>query len=103
MIRFLAQLVLLPRNAVVAVLRAYRLIISPLYGDVCRYHPSCSAYALRAVQVRGVAVGSFLAVRRLARCHPWAAGGIDDVPEPREARVDVTRSGFVVAAAHGKA
>ncbi|PWN02554.1 membrane protein insertion efficiency factor YidD [Nocardioides silvaticus] len=64
----------------VALLRGYRAVISPLYGDVCRYYPSCSAYALEAVQTHGSIKGSWLAVRRLGRCHPWAAGGVDHVP-----------------------
>jgi uncharacterized protein len=61
-------------------LRAYRLLISPIYGQVCRYHPSCSAYALEAVTEYGSIKGSWLAARRLTRCHPWAAGGYDPVP-----------------------
>ena len=61
-------------------LKAYRLVISPLYGNVCRYYPSCSAYALRAVEVHGVLRGSGLAGRRLLRCHPWSPGGYDPVP-----------------------
>ena len=61
-------------------LKAYRLVISPLYGNVCRYYPSCSAYALRAVTVHGSLRGSWLAGRRLLRCHPWATGGYDPVP-----------------------
>jgi len=64
----------------IALLRAYRALISPLYGQVCRYHPSCSAYALDAVQTHGSIRGSWLATRRLGRCHPWAAGGYDPVP-----------------------
>jgi putative membrane protein insertion efficiency factor len=68
-------------------LLAYRLLISPLYGNVCRYWPSCSAYALQAVQVHGAAKGSWLAARRLARCHPWAAGGYDPVPGTDDAAV----------------
>src|SRR5688572_6118925 len=64
----------------IGLLRLYRLVISPLYGSVCRYYPSCSAYALRAVSVHGAAKGSWLALRRLLRCHPWAAGGYDPVP-----------------------
>ena len=64
----------------IGMLRLYRTFISPLYGQVCRYHPTCSAYALEAVQTHGAIKGSWYAVRRLARCHPWAAGGYDPVP-----------------------
>ncbi|HEY9293586.1 MAG TPA: membrane protein insertion efficiency factor YidD [Microlunatus sp.] len=64
----------------IGLLKAYRLLISPLYGNVCRYSPSCSAYALTAVQTHGAARGSWLAARRLLRCHPWARGGYDPVP-----------------------
>lgn len=67
----------------VLLLKGYRLFISPLYGQVCRYYPSCSEYALRAVQTHGWLRGSWLAVRRLARCHPWTAGGYDPVPPAR--------------------
>ena len=70
------------RWALIALLRAYRLAISPLYGQVCRYHPSCSAYALGAVTTHGSLRGSWLTARRLLRCHPWAAGGYDPVPPP---------------------
>lgn len=68
------------KTILVALLRAYRYAISPLYGQVCRYHPTCSAYALEAVQTHGAARGSLLAARRVLRCHPWAAGGVDHVP-----------------------
>jgi putative membrane protein insertion efficiency factor len=77
---------------VVALLKAYRVLISPLYGQVCRYHPSCSAYALDSVEAHGPMKGSWLAMRRIGRCHPWAAGGLDPVParftwrSPRPAR-----------------
>ncbi|PPG36596.1 membrane protein insertion efficiency factor YidD [Pseudoclavibacter sp. RFBG4] len=92
----LRAVALFPRNVVIAVLNGYRLLISPLYGDVCRYHPSCSAYSLRAVQVHGVLRGGFLTGRRLVRCHPWATGGIDDVPEPEHRTTTTTAHGFVV-------
>lgn len=70
------------KRCLIWVLRGYRALISPLYGDVCRYYPSCSAYALEAVTAHGAGRGTLLAVRRLGRCHPWAAGGLDPVPSP---------------------
>ena len=90
---------LLPRNLMVLVLRLYRAVISPLYGDVCRYYPSCSSYALQAVQQYGVVRGSWMGMRRIARCHPWAAGGVDDVPQRVGQKYAVTRFGFVVSMA----
>lgn len=100
--RAMAFVLLVPRNICVAILTAYRKVISPLYGDVCRYYPSCSHYTLQAIQhhgvIRGVALGSW----RIARCHPWAEGGIDDIPADRHDRYAVTRFGFVVANSHGK-
>ena len=85
----------LPRNLIVVVLRLYRAVISPLYGDVCRYYPSCSSYALQAIQQYGVVRGSWMGMRRIARCHPWAAGGVDDVPVRVRSNLVVTRFGFV--------
>lgn len=67
-------------RSLVAFLKLYRAVVSPLYGNVCKYHPTCSAYALEAVQVHGAWRGSVLAVRRLGSCHPWQAGGYDPVP-----------------------
>lgn len=62
-------------------IRAYQLVISPLTPPSCRYYPSCSAYAVTALRRFGLVRGSWLAARRLARCHPWAPGGVDHVPE----------------------
>ena len=70
----------LPRNILIVLLVVYRKLVSPLYGPVCRFFPSCSAYALESVTVHGAVKGSWLAVRRLGRCHPWNAGGVDHVP-----------------------
>lgn len=61
-------------------LTAYRRWISPLLGARCRFYPSCSAYALEAVRLHGAGRGSWLAVRRLSRCHPFHPGGLDPVP-----------------------
>ncbi len=68
------------KHVLIALLRAYRAVVSPLYGQVCRYYPDCSAYALEAIEIHGGLRGSWLAARRVARCHPWAAGGVDHVP-----------------------
>ncbi len=66
-------------------LKAYRFAISPLYGQVCRFYPTCSAYALEAVTQHGALKGSWLAIRRVGRCHPWNPGGYDPVPPRRDA------------------
>ncbi len=87
---------LIPRNLALALLHGYRATISHTYGDVCKYYPSCSAYAVGAVQQHGAIVGTALTAARLARCHPWAEGGIDDVPPRKDFRYGLTRHGFVV-------
>jgi len=91
---------LLPRNACIAILALYRAAISPLYGDVCKYYPSCSRYAFEAIQQHGMLRGIWLGSKRLARCHPWAEGGIDDVPACDHARPAVARFGFVSGIEH---
>jgi putative membrane protein insertion efficiency factor len=95
-------LLLLPRNLVIAVLIVYRRVVSPLYGDVCRYYPSCSSYTLQAIQRHGLAIGAFFGARRLLRCHPWAEGGFDEIPVKRSFRYVVTRSGFVLPSSQRK-
>ncbi|GAA1761511.1 membrane protein insertion efficiency factor YidD [Agromyces humatus] len=89
---------LIPRNLGVLLIRAYRAVISPLYGDVCRYHPSCSAYGLGSIQQRGLVIGSLLTAWRIVRCNPWSAGGIDDVRAAQHGRYRVTPFGWVVPA-----
>src|SRR5690349_6329254 len=85
------------KYVLIGLLKLYRLLISPLYGNVCRYYPSCSAYALRAVEVHGAVEGSWLAGRRLLRCHPWTPGGYDPVPGTpeydEEARLQAAAAG----------
>jgi putative membrane protein insertion efficiency factor len=71
----------LPRRALIALVAGYRFALKPWLGNACRFEPSCSAYALQALQRHGAAAGSVLTVARLARCHPWCAGGHDPVPQ----------------------
>lgn len=90
------MLPLIPRNALLTVLHAYRSTISHAYGDVCKYYPTCSAYAVGAVQQHGAVKGAGMAAWRILRCHPWAAGGVDDVPPNRRHRFELTPHGYVV-------
>ncbi|WP_449276761.1 membrane protein insertion efficiency factor YidD [Leucobacter sp. GX24907] len=95
MTRLLLDLWLLPRNVAIAVMQIYRRLISPLYGEVCRYYPSCSRYSLESYQQRGFLFGLVLTIWRLLRCNPWSRGGIDDVPAPRSPRFQTNSRGFV--------
>ncbi|MCB2110684.1 MAG: membrane protein insertion efficiency factor YidD [Defluviimonas sp.] len=66
--------------------RAYRLFLSPWLGHSCRYQPTCSAYALEALERHGAIRGGWLALRRIGRCHPWGGSGYDPVPGSGEGR-----------------
>ena len=69
-----------------ALVHAYQLVLSPFAGGACRFEPSCSAYALEAIQTHGLVRGFWLALRRVARCHPLSRPGIDPVPPPATGR-----------------
>ncbi len=68
------------QTALIALLRFYKLAVSPLFGNRCRFYPSCSDYAREAIQYHGAARGTYLAVKRLCHCHSLSAGGVDLVP-----------------------
>jgi uncharacterized protein len=65
----------------VALVRVYQVALSPFFGQQCRFTPTCSHYAIEALQTHGAAKGMLLAVKRILRCHPWQAGGHDQVPK----------------------
>ena len=73
-------LIAVPQRFLLFVVRGYRLLLSPWLGNSCRFEPSCSAYALQALQRHGAAGGSYLTLHRIARCHPFCRGGHDPVP-----------------------
>ncbi len=70
-------------GALIALIKGYRYGIRPMLGQRCRFFPSCSEYALEAVQTHGAAKGSYLGAKRLLKCQPWHAGGFDPVPEKK--------------------
>ena len=76
------------QKILVILLKGYQYLVSPWFGQTCRFYPSCSCYAIEAIEKRGVLMGLWLTVRRIGRCHPWHPGGYDPVPgkdgaEPR--------------------
>ncbi len=83
MTRLLETLLDLPRRLLIGLLKLYRIVISPLYGQVCRFYPSCSAYALESVTVHGAFKGTWLSLWRVLRCNPFHPGGVDHVPRGR--------------------
>ena len=78
--RVLRALAAAPKFLLLGALRFYQLYVSPMRPPTCRFYPSCSQYAVIAVTRHGALRGSWLAARRLLRCHPWNPGGVDDVP-----------------------
>ena len=68
------------RALLIAPIRAYRYVLSPWLGSACRFTPTCSAYAIESIDAWGPVRGSWLALRRISRCHPWCQGGHDPVP-----------------------
>lgn len=92
----LATLFGLPRKLLIGGVRGYRLLLKPWLGNACRFEPSCSQYALDALQRHGAAAGTLLTAGRILRCHPWCDGGCDPVPERLPGLF--TRFGFPEAA-----
>ena len=81
------------KHILLLALRGYRYLLSPLVGNQCRFAPTCSVYAMEAIDRFGAWRGSMLALRRLARCHPWNAGGWDPVPDAAGARARACHCG----------
>lgn len=84
--RIVAGITRASRWSLVALVRGYQMVISPMTGPTCRFYPSCSEYAIRAVRRHGIFRGGGIAFWRILRCNPWNYGGVDDVPGegPRE-------------------
>ncbi|WP_042156953.1 membrane protein insertion efficiency factor YidD [Planktothrix agardhii] len=72
------------KTLLITLIRGYRLLISPLFPPVCRFHPTCSQYAIEAIETFGIVSGSWLALKRILRCHPYHPGGYDPIPPKPE-------------------
>lgn len=68
------------KTLLILLIDGYRLLLSPFFGTQCRFYPTCSAYAREAIETHGALKGTWLTVRRIGKCHPWHAGGVDPVP-----------------------
>ena len=79
--RVTRELFRLPQYGLMAVIRIYQLVVSPLLGPRCKYYPSCSTYGLQAVRKHGAVRGTAMASWRVLRCNPWSNGGVDEVPD----------------------
>lgn len=88
----------IPRAVLISGVRGYRRWISPLTGPQCKYHPTCSAFALEALEVHGAVKGSALSAWRVARCNPWSYGGVDDVPLPGQRLFRLSRNNTAMMA-----
>ena len=88
----------------IGLIRLYQLILSPILGPRCRFQPTCSSYAIDAIKIHGGLKGSWLAIKRIARCHPWGGHGYDPVPVSSVAEDDKTDTNNQTAgdAADGK-
>jgi conserved hypothetical protein YidD len=91
----LKWLLLLPRNVLISPVLLWRKVISPTYGNVCRYYPSCSSYGLQSLQRLGVFKGLPLTLWRILRCNPWSDGGVDEVGTGPN-WIAIGRLGFVI-------
>ncbi|MBG0747674.1 membrane protein insertion efficiency factor YidD [Planktothrix agardhii 1029] len=72
------------KTLLITLIKGYRLLISPLFPPVCRFHPTCSQYAIEALETFGIVQGSWLALKRILRCHPYHPGGYDPIPPKPE-------------------
>lgn len=79
-------------SLLLVLLQVYKIVLSPVFGGACKYHPSCSNYASQAIQVHGARRGSLLALKRLLRCRPFTQGGFDPVPSADELNLARMRS-----------
>ena len=82
--RVVREVLRLPQYAVMALIRVYQIVVSPLLGPTCKYYPSCSHYGLEAVRRHGAIKGTVMAGWRVLRCNPWSNGGVDAVPAKGE-------------------
>lgn len=74
------------KKVIIFIIKTYRYLFNTCFGPVCRFTPTCSEYAITALTIHGFTKGCYYTVARLLRCHPWCAGGMDPVPQPKEVK-----------------
>lgn len=85
-----------PKTIYIFIIKIYRFFISPLYGPVCKYYPSCSEYSLKAVKTHGFCKGIYLTGWRILRCNPWSLGGVDEIPLKKNKHKNLQKKIFKV-------
>ncbi len=83
-IRMKNKIINLTSKFLISIIRFYQIFISPLIGNNCRYHPTCSEYFIESLKIHGPIKGTILGVKRISKCHPWGGKGFDPVPEKKE-------------------
>ena len=80
------------RSLLIGIIKLYQYLLSPLFGQNCRFHPTCSQYAVEAINEHGVFKGGYLSMRRILKCHPFNEGGLDPVPKKQDKPLNIDKN-----------
>ena len=80
------------RSLLIGIIKLYQYLLSPLFGQNCRFHPTCSQYAVEAINEHGVFKGGYLSMRRILKCHPFNEGGVDPVPKKQVKPLNIDKN-----------
>jgi len=80
------------RSLLIGIIKLYQYLLSPLFGQNCRFHPTCSQYAVEAINEHGVFKGGYLSMRRILKCHPFNEGGLDPVPKKQDKPLNIDKT-----------
>ena len=80
------------RSLLIGIIKLYQYLLSPLFGQNCRFHPTCSQYSVEAINEHGVFKGGYLSMRRILKCHPFNEGGLDPVPKKQDKPLNIDKT-----------